>query len=188
MPTAGTPAGPPARATRREGVLAIDAIQQRLFAVALGLRSLRTTASDGDVEAELVRLEGEIDSAIKDVRAHDPGRGARGTAARALQGDGPARRAVRGAPDRSARGELDPAGAAGLRADRSGSVEPADRRAAASHRADDQELQLTVLAKLGMERRSEAAILSARLSERRAQQQARAGTTHPSPFSQRPAG
>jgi two-component system, NarL family, response regulator DevR len=45
-----------------------------------------------------------------------------------------------------------------------------------------------VLAKLGMARRSEAAILSARLSERRAQQQARAGTTHPSPFSQRPAG
>jgi two-component system, NarL family, response regulator DevR len=45
-----------------------------------------------------------------------------------------------------------------------------------------------MLAKLGMERRSEAAILSARLSERRAQQQARAGTTHPSPFSQPPAG
>jgi hypothetical protein len=49
--------------------LALDAIQQRLFAVALGLRSLRTTASDGDVEAELARLEGEVDGVIKDVRA-----------------------------------------------------------------------------------------------------------------------
>jgi two-component system, NarL family, response regulator DevR len=45
-----------------------------------------------------------------------------------------------------------------------------------------------MLAKLGMDRRSEAAILSARLSERRAQQQARAGTTQASPFSQPPAG
>jgi two-component system, NarL family, response regulator DevR len=45
-----------------------------------------------------------------------------------------------------------------------------------------------VLAKLQMDRRSEAAILSARLSERSAQQQARAGIRHPSPFSQPPAG
>jgi hypothetical protein len=69
MPPPGTPAGPPAREAGREGALALDAIQQRLFAVALGLRSLRTTASDGDVEAELARLEGEIDGVIKDVRA-----------------------------------------------------------------------------------------------------------------------
>jgi two-component system, NarL family, response regulator DevR len=45
-----------------------------------------------------------------------------------------------------------------------------------------------LLAKLGMDRRSEAAILSARLSERRAQQQARAGTRQPSPFTEPPAG
>jgi two-component system, NarL family, response regulator DevR len=45
-----------------------------------------------------------------------------------------------------------------------------------------------MLAKLGMERRSEAAILSARLSERRAQQQARGGTTHTSKFREPPAG
>jgi hypothetical protein len=56
-------------AAESDGALALDAIQQRLFAVALGLRSLRSTASDGDVAAELARLEGEIDGAIKDVRA-----------------------------------------------------------------------------------------------------------------------
>jgi two-component system, NarL family, response regulator DevR len=45
-----------------------------------------------------------------------------------------------------------------------------------------------LLAKLEMERRSEAAILSARLSERRAQQRARGGTTQPLPLIQPPAG
>jgi hypothetical protein len=69
MPPAGTPAGSPAGEAGGDGALALDAIQQRLFAVALGLRSLRTTASDGDVEAELARLEGEVDDVIKDVRA-----------------------------------------------------------------------------------------------------------------------
>lgn len=44
-----------------------------------------------------------------------------------------------------------------------------------------------VLAKLQLERRSEAAILSARLSERRAQRQARAGTTPRSPLREPPA-
>jgi hypothetical protein len=61
--------GPPARAAGRDVALALDAIQQRLFAVALGVRSLRSTASDGDVAAELARLEGEIDGVIRDVRA-----------------------------------------------------------------------------------------------------------------------
>jgi hypothetical protein len=56
-------------AAESDGALALDAIQQRLFAVALGLRSLRSTASDGDVAAELARLEGEVDGVIKDVRA-----------------------------------------------------------------------------------------------------------------------
>jgi hypothetical protein len=62
------PEGPPARSAEREDVLALDAIQQRLFAVALGVRSLRSTASDGGVAAELARLEQEIDEIIKDVR------------------------------------------------------------------------------------------------------------------------
>jgi hypothetical protein len=65
----GAPEGPPARSAERDGVLALDAIQQRLFAVALGLRSLHTTVSDGGVAAELARLEGEIDGVIKAVRA-----------------------------------------------------------------------------------------------------------------------
>jgi hypothetical protein len=69
MPPAGEPAGPHARAAGRDGVLALDAIQQRLFAVALGLRSLRTTVSDDEVAAELARLEDEVDGVIKDVRA-----------------------------------------------------------------------------------------------------------------------
>jgi hypothetical protein len=69
MPSAGALAGPPAHEAGRDGALALDAIQQRLFAVALGLRSLRTAASDRDVEAELARLEDEVDGVIRDVRA-----------------------------------------------------------------------------------------------------------------------
>jgi hypothetical protein len=65
----GAPEGPPARSAEGEGALALDAIQQRLFAVALGVRSLRSAASDGGVAAELARLEEEIDRVIKDVRA-----------------------------------------------------------------------------------------------------------------------
>jgi hypothetical protein len=68
-PLAASPAGPPARAAGGDGALALDAIQQRLFAVALSLRRLRTTAADDEVAAELTRLEGEIDGVIKDVRA-----------------------------------------------------------------------------------------------------------------------
>jgi two-component system, NarL family, response regulator DevR len=45
-----------------------------------------------------------------------------------------------------------------------------------------------LMGKLQVERRSEAAILSARLSERRAQQRARGGSVHPEPFSPPPAG
>jgi hypothetical protein len=69
LPPTGTPEGPPAPSPARDGALGLDAIQQRLFAVALGVRSLRATASDGDVAAELARLEGEIDGVIKVVRA-----------------------------------------------------------------------------------------------------------------------
>jgi hypothetical protein len=64
-----SPEGPPARSAERENALALDAVQQRLFAVALGVRSLRSRASDGGVAAELARLEEEIDGIIKDVRA-----------------------------------------------------------------------------------------------------------------------
>jgi hypothetical protein len=65
----GAPEGPPARSAEGEGALALDAIQQRLFAVALGVRRLRSTAPDGGIAAELARLEEEIDRVIKDVRA-----------------------------------------------------------------------------------------------------------------------
>ncbi len=49
----------------REG---LDAIQQRLFAVALGLRSLQTSAVDETVTRELERLEVEVDGIIREVR------------------------------------------------------------------------------------------------------------------------
>jgi hypothetical protein len=70
LPPAGAPEGPPARATDVSGgALALDAMQQRLFVVALELRDLRATAADDGVGAVLVRLEGEIDGLIRDVRA-----------------------------------------------------------------------------------------------------------------------
>ena len=47
----------------------LDAIQQRLFAVALGLRSLRTGAGDEVVAQELERLEVEVDGLIQEVRS-----------------------------------------------------------------------------------------------------------------------
>lgn len=46
----------------------LDAIQQRLFAIALGLRTLRTGAGPGTVADELERLEAEVDVVIRDVR------------------------------------------------------------------------------------------------------------------------
>jgi hypothetical protein len=46
----------------------LDAIQQRLFAVALGIRSLRAGAEDKMVAEELERLEGEVDGLIREVR------------------------------------------------------------------------------------------------------------------------
>jgi len=49
----------------REG---LDAIQQRLFAVALGLRSLQASAVDETVARELERLEMEVDELIREVR------------------------------------------------------------------------------------------------------------------------
>jgi hypothetical protein len=64
------PVGAPARsADVNAGALTLDAVQQRLFAVALGLRSLRSKEHDGGLAAELERLEVEIDGLIKDVRA-----------------------------------------------------------------------------------------------------------------------
>jgi cob(I)alamin adenosyltransferase len=50
----------------REG---LDAIQQRLFAVALGLRSLRDDAGNGILAQELERLEAEVDGLIREVRS-----------------------------------------------------------------------------------------------------------------------
>lgn len=46
----------------------LDEIQQRLFAVALGIRTLQTGAVDGEVARELERLEIEVDGLIREVR------------------------------------------------------------------------------------------------------------------------
>jgi hypothetical protein len=51
----------------------LDAIQQGLFAVALGLRSLRDGARDEIVTRELERLEGEVDGLIQEVRSRATG-------------------------------------------------------------------------------------------------------------------
>jgi hypothetical protein len=47
----------------------LDAIQQRLFAVALGARSLRDDAGNDIVARELERLELEVDGLIREVRS-----------------------------------------------------------------------------------------------------------------------
>ncbi len=47
----------------------LDAIQQRLFVVALRLRSLQTSAVDTTVMQELERLEVEVDGLIREVRS-----------------------------------------------------------------------------------------------------------------------
>jgi hypothetical protein len=49
--------------------VALDGVQQRLFAVALGLRRLRSRCSRTDVSAELAAIEAEVDDLIRDVRA-----------------------------------------------------------------------------------------------------------------------
>jgi hypothetical protein len=49
--------------------VALDGVQQRLFAVALGLRRLRSRCSRTDVRAELAAIEAEVDDLIRDVRA-----------------------------------------------------------------------------------------------------------------------
>ena len=46
----------------------LDGIQQRLFAVALGLRSLRTSVVDETVAREVEQLEVEVDALIREVR------------------------------------------------------------------------------------------------------------------------
>ena len=46
----------------------LDAIQQRLFAIALGLHSLQAGAVDETVAQELERLEMEVDGLIREVR------------------------------------------------------------------------------------------------------------------------
>jgi two-component system, NarL family, response regulator DevR len=58
------------RIPRRE----LDALQQRLFAVALGLRGLRSVMTDTTRDATLRRIEVEIDALIRDVRSRAVGR------------------------------------------------------------------------------------------------------------------
>jgi hypothetical protein len=48
----------------------LDEIQQHLFAIALGLRSLQTSAADESVARELERIEMEVDALIREVRCH----------------------------------------------------------------------------------------------------------------------
>lgn len=47
----------------------LDEIQQRLFAIALGLRSLQTSVADETVAHDLERLEGQVDGLIREVRS-----------------------------------------------------------------------------------------------------------------------
>ena len=49
--------------------VALDGVQQRLFAVALGLRRLRSRCSRTEMGAELAAIEAEVDDLIRDVRA-----------------------------------------------------------------------------------------------------------------------
>jgi hypothetical protein len=49
--------------------VALDGVQQRLFAVALGLRRLRSRCSRVDLSAELAAIEADVDDLIRDVRA-----------------------------------------------------------------------------------------------------------------------
>lgn len=49
--------------------VALDGVQQRLFAVALGLRRLRSRCSRTEMGAELAAIEAEVDGLIRDVRA-----------------------------------------------------------------------------------------------------------------------
>jgi hypothetical protein len=52
---------------------ALDALQQRLFAVALRLRVLRSETANERTRRELRGLEREVDALIKVVRSHAVG-------------------------------------------------------------------------------------------------------------------
>jgi SAM-dependent MidA family methyltransferase len=47
----------------------LDAMQQRLFAVALGLRTLQTRVGEQDLAVEIEQLEEEIDALIRTLRS-----------------------------------------------------------------------------------------------------------------------
>jgi hypothetical protein len=47
----------------------LDAMQQHLFAIALGLRALQARVPEQDLAVELERLEGEVDSLIRVLRS-----------------------------------------------------------------------------------------------------------------------
>jgi hypothetical protein len=47
----------------------LDAMQQSLFAVALGLHTLRIRVADENLTAEIERLETEVDGLIRTVRS-----------------------------------------------------------------------------------------------------------------------
>ena len=58
---------------------ALDAMQQSLFAVALGLHTLRTRVGDDHLGVEIERLEAEVDGLIRTLRSQ-ASRPIRGTA------------------------------------------------------------------------------------------------------------
>jgi hypothetical protein len=47
----------------------LDAMQQSLFAVALGLHALRTRAANENLAVEIERLEAEVDGLIRALRS-----------------------------------------------------------------------------------------------------------------------
>jgi hypothetical protein len=65
-----TGTGPAAMGGRTSEVgLVLDGVQQRLFAVALGLRRLRRRCARVGAGPELAALENAVDELIQDVRA-----------------------------------------------------------------------------------------------------------------------
>lgn len=47
----------------------LDALQQRLFVIALGLRTLQAQVGHQDLAAEIERLEAEVDGLIRALRS-----------------------------------------------------------------------------------------------------------------------
>ena len=55
----------------------LDAMQQRLFAITLGLRTLQARVGEHDLAVEIDRLEAEVDALIQVLRSEASGRNSR---------------------------------------------------------------------------------------------------------------